>query len=96
MNIVEHVFLLYVAASTIIWVYSGIPGSSDKTILTFLGTTRLFSKVVLPTCNPTSNGGVFSFSTFLLASAVSLVFDLSYSDWYAVESHFDLHFPDDL
>jgi len=38
-----------------------------------------------------------SFSTSSPVSAVTLVFDLSHSDWCEVESHgcFDLHFPDD-
>jgi hypothetical protein len=38
-----------------------------------------------------------SFSTSLPASAVTLIFDLSHSDWCEMESQgcFDVHFPDD-
>jgi hypothetical protein len=53
--------------------------------------------VFTPPCHPTSNGGVFLFSTSSPASAVTWIFDLNHSELCEVESQgwFDLHFPDD-
>ena len=65
---------------------------------TFRGTARLISRVVLPACNPTNNGGMFLFPTSLPASAVTRSFDFSHSDWCEVESQgcFNLHFSDEI
>jgi len=64
----------------------------------FWGNSRLISRVVVPVCNPTSNGRAFLFFHILDNMCCHLDFDLSHSDWYKVESqgHFDLHFPDDF
>jgi hypothetical protein len=56
MNIEEHVSLLYVGASFGHMSRSGIAGS------------RLISRVIVPACNPTNNGGVLLFYTSLSAS----------------------------
>jgi hypothetical protein len=55
----------------------------------------LISRVVVPVCNPTSNGGVFIFF-HILTCVVTCIFDHSHSDWCEVESqgHFDLNFSD--
>jgi hypothetical protein len=51
----------------------------------FWATTKLISKTVLQASSPSSNRGVFSLSTFLLASTVTWALDLSNSDWCEVE-----------
>jgi len=82
MSIVEHVSLLYVRASFGYMPRTGIAGSSGRLFPIFSGTARLISRMVLPACNPASNGGgeVFSFSTSSPTSAVTCTFDLSHSD----------------
>ena len=73
---------------------SGIAGFSGKSISNFL---RNLQTVIVPVCNPTSNGGVFLFLQILTSICCRLSFDLSHSYWYEVESQdcFDLHIPDD-
>jgi hypothetical protein len=51
----------------------------------FWGTARLISRVVVPACNPTKIEEYSSFSTSLLASAFTWIFDHRYSDWCEVE-----------
>jgi hypothetical protein len=57
----------------------------------------LISRVIVPVCNPISNGGVFLFLHILASTDYFLSFYLSHADWLKVESqsHFHLHFPDD-
>jgi hypothetical protein len=59
-------------------------------------TARLISRVGVTVCNPTSNGGVFFFSTSSATYVVTWGFDLSHSDWLKMEfrGHFELHFSD--
>ena len=80
-NMVGHVSLLYVGACFGYMPRSGIAGLQVEAFPIFSGTSRLISKVIVPACDPTGNGGVF---------------ELTHSDWYEVESQscFALHFPD--
>jgi hypothetical protein len=66
MNIVEHVSLLQVGASSGYMPRSGIAGSSSRTMSNF-PRNKLISRVVVPACNPSSNGGVFLFHQHLLS-----------------------------
>ena len=59
MNIVEHVSLLHVEASS--GLKHGKLGPQVVLCPIFLGMAILISRVVVPACNPTSNGGVFLF-----------------------------------
>jgi hypothetical protein len=61
MNIVEHVSLLQVGIYSAYMPRKGIVGSSISTMSNFLRNARLISRVVVPACNPTNNGGVFLF-----------------------------------
>jgi hypothetical protein len=54
-NIVEHVLLLQVGASSGYMPRSGISGSSVSTMSNFLRKHQ----IDLPPCNPTRNGGMF-------------------------------------
>ena len=74
MNIVEHVSLLQVGASSGYMPRSRIAGSSGTIMSDFLGTTRLISIVVVPAYNPTSNGGVFHFLHILTSICCHLNF----------------------
>ena len=56
MNIVEHVSLLHVEASS--GLKHGKLGPQVVLCPIFLGMAILISRVVVPACNPTSNGGV--------------------------------------
>jgi hypothetical protein len=95
-NIVKHVFLLHVGTSSGYMPRRGIAGSSSSTMSNFLRNRQTDLRVVVPACNPTSNGGVFIFHHILTSICCHLNFDLSYSDWCEIESHgcFHLHFPD--
>jgi hypothetical protein len=97
MNIVEHVYLLYVGAYFGCMVRSGRAGSSGRTISTFLRNHQTIFQSVYTSLQSHQQWKSVSFSTFWLASAVTWVFYLSYSDWCQVEfqGHFDFHFPDD-
>jgi len=96
-NIVEHVSLLYVGAYFGYMPRSSIAASSGNTMSNFLGNHQTDSRVVVPACNPTNNGGVFLFLYILPSIYCQLSFDISRSDLCEVESQscFDLHFPDD-
>jgi len=61
MNILEHVALLYVGAS--VGIYQGVVQLGPQVVQwpIFWGTSRLISRVAVPVCNPTNNGGVFLF-----------------------------------
>ena len=67
MNIVEQVTFCDSGASFGFMPRSSIAGSSERTISSFLRNYRLISRVVVQVCNPSSNGGVFPFSTSLPA-----------------------------
>ena len=85
MNIVEHVSILQVGASSgympaVVFLYLLV-----ELCPIFWGILKLISRVVVPACSPTSNGGVFLFLHILCwASAVTWVFDFSHSDWCEV------------
>jgi hypothetical protein len=81
MNILEHVSLLQVGTSSGYMPRSGIAGSSSSTMSKFL-----ISRVVVPACNPTTNGGVFLFLHILSSICSHLNIDLSHSDCCEVES----------
>ena len=85
MKIVEHVSLWYSGASFGYMPGSGIAGTSGRAIPNFL---RVAVQFAIP---PAMKEGS-SFSTALTTCAVTLVFDLSHSDWFKVESQglFDL------
>jgi hypothetical protein len=74
MNIVEHMPLWYGGAYFGYMSKSGIGGSSDRTISNFLRNSRLISRVVVPVCTPTSNGGVFLFLHILTSMYCHLSF----------------------
>ena len=98
MNIVEHVSLLQVGASSGYMPRSGIAGSSSRTMSNFLRN-----------CQTDFQSGCTSLQSHQKWRSVPLsphphqhllspeFFYLSYSDWCEVESQvcFDLHFPDD-
>ena len=59
---VEHVSLLHAEESSGYMPRNGITGCPQEVSCpVFWGTARLISKVVVPSCNPTSSGGVFLF-----------------------------------
>jgi hypothetical protein len=98
MNIVEHVSLLHVGASSGYMPRSGLAGSSGSTMSIFLRN-----------CQTDFQSGFTSLQSHQQWRSVLLsphphqhllspeFFDLSHSDWCEVESQgcFDLHFPDD-
>jgi len=93
MNIVEHVSLLYVGASSWYMPRRGIAGSSGSAMSNFLRNLQTdLQFAIAPKMEECP-----SFPTSSPLSAVVRVFDLSHSDWCEVESQgcFDLHFPDD-
>jgi hypothetical protein len=96
MNIVEHVSLLHVGATSGYMPGVVIAGSSGSNLSNFLN-SQTDSRVVVPACSPTTMEQCSSFSTSSPASIVTRVFNLSHSDWCEVESQgcFELHFPDD-
>jgi hypothetical protein len=61
MNIVEYLSLWHGAVSFGYIPKSGIAGHQVDPFPIFWGTSRLISRVVIPVCNLTSNGGVFLF-----------------------------------
>ena len=60
-NMVEHVSLLQVGASSGNIPRSSIAGSSGSTMSNFLRNHQSDFQSVVPACNPTGNGGVFLF-----------------------------------
>jgi hypothetical protein len=77
MNIMEHVFLLYVEESFGHMLSSGIVWSSGRMIPNFLRKCQkfgLFSNVVLPVYNITSNVGMFLFFSILTSICCHLSF----------------------
>jgi hypothetical protein len=60
-NIVKHVSLLYLEASS--GICPGVILVGPQVVLSpvFWGTAKLISRVVVPACNPTSSGGVLVF-----------------------------------
>jgi hypothetical protein len=71
MNIVEHVSLLHVGASS---GYILLLGPQVVLCPIFRGTAKLISGVLVPACNPTSNGGVFLFLHILASICCHLSF----------------------
>jgi hypothetical protein len=71
MNIVKHVSLLPVGTYSGYMPRRGIAGSSGSSM------SRLISRVVVPACNPTSNGGVFLFLHILASICCHLVLILA-------------------
>jgi hypothetical protein len=97
MNIVEHVSVLHVGKSSEYNPRSGRARSSGSAMSNFSEESPNISRVVVPACNPTSNGGVFLFLHILASICCHVSFDFSHFDCYKVESQgcFDLHLPDD-
>ena len=71
MNIMEHVSLLHARESFGYMSRRGIAGSLEVSCPVFWGTARLISKVVVPSYNPTSSGGVFLFLYILANTCLS-------------------------
>ena len=96
MNIVEHVSLLSVGSSGYL-PRRGITGSSGRTMSSFLRNHQTDFQSGCTSWQSHQQWRNSSYSTSLQISAVTRVFDLSYSDWCEVESQgcFDLHFADD-
>ena len=98
MNIVEHVSLLQVAASSRYMPRSGIVDSSGSIMSHFLRNSQTdFQRGFYQLAIPSAREECSSFSTSSSAFAVTCIFNLSHSGWSEVESQvcFDLHFPDD-
>jgi hypothetical protein len=72
-NIPEHLLSIWAGA---IWL-----GLQVELFLIFWETARLIYRVVSQVFNPTSNGGVSSFSTSSPVSTDAWDFNLSHSDW---------------
>jgi hypothetical protein len=98
MNIVEHVFLLHVGASSRYMPRSSIVGSSGSTISSFLRNHQTDFQSGCVSLQSHQNWRTVSLPPHPLQQLLSPeFFDLSHSDWYEVESQgcFDLNFPDD-
>jgi hypothetical protein len=97
MNIMEHVSLLYVREYFGCMTRSGIAGSLGSTMSNFLRNCQTDFQSGCTSWQSHQQWRNSSYSTSLQISAVTRVFDLSYSDWCEVESQgcFDLHLADD-
>ena len=74
---------------------SGIAGSCDSSIFSFLRTFHAFSLVAAPSSIPTNSSEEFPFlHTPSQALVICWIFDDDHSDWCEVVPHcsFDLHF----
>ena len=74
MNIVEHVSFLLVGTSLDICPEEVLQDLPVVLCPIFGGTARLISRVVVPACNPTNNGGVFLFLHILASICCHLNF----------------------
>ena len=97
MNIVKHVSLLHVGASSRYMPRSGIAVSYSRTTSNFLKNHQTDFQSGCTSLQSDQQWRSVPFSTSLPAFAVTCIIDLSHSDRCKMnsQSSFDLHFPDD-
>jgi hypothetical protein len=83
MKIVDHVSLIHVGTSSVYMTRRGIARSSGSTMSNFLRTCQT-ARVVVPTCNITSNGGVFLFLQILAIICCQPSFSFFQKQFYEI------------